>query len=71
MKIKANIVVDDNGAIILPDEFLKSFKIRPGDKLLILGDIDTGIAVKKYDIALHKALNLIAAMGFAEKKEEE
>ena len=38
MKIKANIVVGENGEITLPEDFLRTFKLSPGDKLIVLGD---------------------------------
>lgn len=71
MKIKANIVVGENGEITLPEDFLRTFKLSPGDKLIVLGDENARIAMKKYDFVLYKALNLLAEMGLIERRMEE
>ncbi len=49
MKTGTEVVVGHDGEIVVPEEMLKSYKIRPGDKLLIVGDEKAGIAAQKYD----------------------
>ena len=41
--------VGDKGQIVIPKELRDMFEIRPGDMLMILGDVDRGIALMGYD----------------------
>ncbi len=63
MKCKANVTVDKNGEIVIPEEFFKVLKIKPGDELLVLGNEDSQIAMMKDNIALHKAFSMLAKAG--------
>ena len=40
-----SVTVSERGQIVIPAEARKDFGIRAGDKLLILGDLDQGIAI--------------------------
>ena len=63
MKCKANVTVDKNGEIIIPEEFLKVLKIKAGDSLLVLGNEEEQIAMIKDNIALHKTFSMLAKAG--------
>lgn len=39
--------VGDKGQIVIPKEAREVFGIKPGDTILLLGDIDQGIAIVK------------------------
>ena len=42
--------VGEKGQIVIPREARKVFDIKPGDSVVILGDIKKGIAVVKADV---------------------
>lgn len=42
--------VGEKGQIVIPKEARKVFDIKPGDNVVILGDIKKGIAVVKADV---------------------
>lgn len=39
------VTVGEKGQIVIPKQARELFDIRPGDNLLVLGDIDQGIAI--------------------------
>jgi len=39
--------VGEKGQIVIPKEARDVFKIKPGDTLLLLGDVEQGIAIVK------------------------
>ena len=41
--------VGDKGQIVIPKEARDIFDIKPGDSLILFGDIKKGIAISKYD----------------------
>lgn len=41
--------VSDKGQIVIPKQARDVFKIKEGDTLILLGDIEKGIAIAKYD----------------------
>ena len=41
--------VGDKGQIVIPKEARDVFNINTGDNLILLGDINRGIAIAKYD----------------------
>ena len=43
------VSVGDKGQIVIPAKARKVFDIKPGDKLIVLGDIDQGLAMVKAD----------------------
>ena len=60
-----SVLVGERGQIVIPKEAREKFKINSGDKLLILGDEDRGIAiVHERDI-----LNFIGMMGMPIKED--
>lgn len=44
--------VGAKGQIVIPKEARELFDIKPGDSLLLLGDVDRGIAIPPKDAAL-------------------
>ena len=42
--------VGEKGQIVIPQEARKIFGIQPGDSLLILGDIEQGLAIVRPDV---------------------
>lgn len=43
------VSVGDKGQIVIPAKARKVFDIKPGDKLIVLGDVEQGIAMVKAD----------------------
>ncbi len=43
------VSVGDKGQIVIPAKARKVFDIKPGDKLIVLGDIEQGLAMVKAD----------------------
>ena len=43
------VKVSDKGQISIPKEAREVFKINTGDPLILLGDINRGIAIVKYE----------------------
>ena len=41
--------VGDKGQIVIPKEARDIFDIKPGDSLILFGDVKRGIAIAKYD----------------------
>ena len=41
--------VGDKGQIVIPKEARDVFDIKPGDSLILFGNIKRGIAIAKYD----------------------
>lgn len=56
------VSVGERGQIVIPKEARKVFNINPGDKLLILGDEDRGIAIV-HQRNLMNFMNGIGIMG--------
>jgi len=42
-KFYGSVTVSERGQIVVPAEARKDFNIKPGDKLLVFGDIKTGM----------------------------
>ena len=54
-----SVVVGERGQIVIPKEAREVFNINPGDKLLILGDIDRGLAI----VHQRELLNFVGRFG--------
>lgn len=50
--IFGTVTVGDRGQIVIPVKARKIFDLKPGDDLLVLGDINQGIALTKTDFFL-------------------
>jgi len=49
-----SITVSDRGQIVIPAEARRDLGIEVGDKLLVLGDLDQGLAIVKASVFLDK-----------------
>jgi AbrB family looped-hinge helix DNA binding protein len=45
-----SVTVSERGQIVIPAEARRDFNIRAGDKLLVLGDFEQGIAFTTFDL---------------------
>jgi AbrB family looped-hinge helix DNA binding protein len=48
-KFYGSVTVSERGQIVIPAEARKDFEIKGGDKLLVLGDLQQGIAIVTLD----------------------
>lgn len=53
--------VGEKGQIVIPKEARTLFKINPGETVLLLGDIDRGIALVNYEGYMKFAEEILAA----------
>ena len=53
------VKVSDKGQISIPKQAREVFGIETGDTLVLLGDINRGIAIMKYEDCLHFATALL------------
>ncbi|NMB54430.1 MAG: AbrB/MazE/SpoVT family DNA-binding domain-containing protein [Leptolinea sp.] len=56
------ITVSDRGQIVIPAEARREFNINVGDKLLVLGDLDQGLALIKASSLLEKRPGLFSVL---------
>jgi len=52
-KFYGSVTVSERGQIAIPAEARKDFDIKTGDKLLVLGDLERGIALAKANFILN------------------
>jgi len=64
------VTVGERGQIVIPKEARDQFGIKPGDKLVVVGDIKKGIGVVKADAMKEFALKIMGVIGEVEKGEE-
>ncbi len=57
-----SITVSDRGQVVIPAEARRDFGIEVGDKLLVLGDLDQGLAIVKASVFLDRYANYSAAI---------
>lgn len=55
-KYMATVKIGDKGQIVIPKEVRDLFDINPGDTLLLLADVERGIALVSYDDVIHKGM---------------
>ena len=48
------ITVSERGQIVIPADARRDFQIQIGDKLLVLGDLEQGLALVKASVLLEK-----------------
>ncbi|MFQ6125628.1 MAG: AbrB/MazE/SpoVT family DNA-binding domain-containing protein [Candidatus Heimdallarchaeota archaeon] len=51
--------VGERGQIVIPKKAREHFKIEPGDKLLVMGDIKKGIAIQKTGVMKDFAVKVL------------
>lgn len=51
-QIGAVVKVNEDGSIVIPENMRKKFKISIGDEVLLMGDVEKGIAIVKNDLLL-------------------
>ncbi|RJS88945.1 AbrB/MazE/SpoVT family DNA-binding domain-containing protein [Candidatus Bathyarchaeota archaeon] len=56
------VTVGRRGQIVIPKEARDQFNIKPGDKLVVAGDIKKGIAIVKADVMEELALKILGAV---------
>jgi len=57
-----SITVSDRGQIVIPAEARRDFGIEVGDKLLVFGDLETGLAIAKASVLFEKVPGLLAML---------
>jgi AbrB family looped-hinge helix DNA binding protein len=55
------VTVGERGQIVIPKEARDHFDIKPGDKLLILGDRKKGLVVAKASAMTNLAMKILGA----------
>lgn len=56
------VTVGERGQIVIPKEARDQFNIKPGDKLVVAGDIRKGIALAKAGVMKELALKILGAV---------
>lgn len=64
------VTVGEKGQIVIPKEAREHFHIKPGDKLLVAGDLKKGLAMMKASILKGVALKILGAVGGRTREEE-
>ena len=49
-KFYGSVTVSERGQVVIPADVRKDFNIRTGDRLLVFGDLERGIAFATFDI---------------------
>jgi AbrB family looped-hinge helix DNA binding protein len=57
-----SITVSDRGQIVIPAEARRDFNIEVGDKLLVLGDLEQGLAIIKASNLMDKMGDFMSAL---------
>lgn len=69
-----SITVSDRGQVVIPAEARRDFGIEVGDKLLVLGDLDQGLAIVKasdfMDRYAHYSAAILSMMDDTSENEE-
>ena len=60
------VKVGEKGQFVIPKEAREIFDIHPGDTLVILGDVERGIAIPRKE-----ALDAIHRLAFAQKEDKQ
>ena len=62
-----SVKVGERGQVVIPKEAREIFDIKPGDILLVLGDVERGIALVKADLLQEFAKKILETSGKPEK----
>jgi AbrB family looped-hinge helix DNA binding protein len=49
-KYMSSVKVGAKGQIVIPKEARELFNIKPGDTLILLADVERGIAIQRYEL---------------------
>ena len=49
-KFYGSVTIGERGQIVIPVEARKDFGMKPGDKLLVFGDLEKGLGIATLDI---------------------
>lgn len=49
-KFYGSVTVSERGQIVIPVEARRDFKIKTGDRLLVFGDLESGITLATFDL---------------------
>jgi len=73
-KFYGSVTVSERGQIVIPAEARQDFNIKPGDKILVLGDLDQGIALAPYKFMqkfMQDAMDLFREAGMLEDEDND
>lgn len=56
------VKIGERGQIVIPKEAREVFEIKPGDNLLLVGDVEKGIAIVKADLMKDLAIKILDNM---------
>ena len=65
------VTVGERGQIVIPKEARDQFNIKPGDKLIVIGDVKKGIGIVKADVMKELALKILGVFGEVRRKTNE
>lgn len=66
-----SITVSDRGQIVIPAEARRDFGIEVGDKLLVFGDLEQGLAIMKASRLIEKMPGILSMLQSVEDEDEE
>lgn len=69
-KFASTVRVGEKGQIVIPKQVREMFNIQPGDTLLLLADVQRGIAIARRDLFAEFTDNVLQGMGNPEEPEE-
>jgi len=66
-----SITVSERGQIVIPAEARRDFNIEVGDKLLVFGDLEQGLALMKASTLVAKMPGIMSMLQSVEPEDEE
>ncbi|HAE60427.1 MAG TPA: AbrB family transcriptional regulator [Anaerolineae bacterium] len=66
-----SITVSDRGQIVIPAEARRDFGIEVGEKLLVFGDLEQGLALVRASTLMAKMPGIMDVLQSAENEDEE
>lgn len=65
------VTVSERGQIVIPAEARRDFNIEVGDKLLVFGDLERGIAIAKASVMIGDMTDFISMLQSAQDNKGE